>query len=143
MKVVINNCYGGFSLSKEGMARYCEIKGMDYWIEDDGKYGSLGIFTCWLVPPAERLESKEGEDFYKMSTPERQAYNKHYSEQTISYRDIDRDDPALVQLVEENAELYSGKCATLAVVIIPDDVEWTIEEYDGNEWVAEVHRTWS
>jgi hypothetical protein len=28
------------------------------------------------------------------------------------------------------------------VVTIPDDVAWTIEEYDGNEWVAEVHRTW-
>jgi hypothetical protein len=27
-------------------------------------------------------------------------------------------------------------------VDIPDDVKWEIEEYDGNEWVAEVHRTW-
>jgi hypothetical protein len=26
MKVVINSCYGGFSLTKEGMERYCEIK---------------------------------------------------------------------------------------------------------------------
>ena len=25
---------------------------------------------------------------------------------------------------------------------IPDDVEWYVEEYDGIEWVAEVHRTW-
>jgi len=30
----------------------------------------------------------------------------------------------------------------LAIVEIPDDVEYTIEEYDGNEHVAEAHRTW-
>jgi hypothetical protein len=28
-------------------------------------------------------------------------------------------------------------------VDIPDDVNWYIEEYDGNEHVAERHRTWS
>jgi hypothetical protein len=27
-------------------------------------------------------------------------------------------------------------------VDIPLDIQWTIEEYDGDEWVAEVHRTW-
>ena len=31
----------------------------------------------------------------------------------------------------------------LKVVEIPDDVEYDIQEYDGNEWVAEKHRTWS
>jgi hypothetical protein len=29
------------------------------------------------------------------------------------------------------------------VIEIPDDVEWEVEEYDGLEWVAEKHRTWS
>jgi hypothetical protein len=33
--------------------------------------------------------------------------------------------------------------AELRVVEVPDDVNWVIEEYDGLEWVAEVHRTWS
>jgi hypothetical protein len=32
--------------------------------------------------------------------------------------------------------------AELKVVESPDDVEWEIEEYDGIEWIAEVHRTW-
>jgi len=31
----------------------------------------------------------------------------------------------------------------LKIVDIPDGVEWEIEEYDGMEWVAEKHRTWS
>jgi hypothetical protein len=141
-KVVINNCYGGFSLSKEGMQRYCEIKNIPCWIEVDPKYSSFDIYTCWIVPEDERIESKEGEAFYQLSLEERQAYNEKYSSQTLYHRDIERDDPALVQLVEENAELYAGRCAQLAVVEIPDDVDWYVEEYDGNEWVAEAHRTW-
>jgi hypothetical protein len=40
-------------------------------------------------------------------------------------------------------EKSSGVYAELKIVDIPDDVEWEIDEYDGKEWVAEVHRTWS
>jgi hypothetical protein len=57
-------------------------------------------------------------------------------------RDILRNDPALVQVVEEMGEEANGDFAHLKVVEIPDDVEWTIDEYDGLEWVAEQHRTW-
>jgi len=56
--------------------------------------------------------------------------------------DIDRDDPVLVQLVEEMGEAVDSRYSELKVVDIPDDVEWTIMEYDGLEWVAEQHRTW-
>jgi hypothetical protein len=142
MKVVINRCYGGFSLSKEGIARYCELAGLPCYIEEDSRFPSMGLFTCWLLPEAERIESKEGEAFYVMSIEERKAYNTAYSEQTLYYRDIERNDPYLVQLVEENAELYAGRCAELGITEIPDGVEYEIEEYDGKEWVAEKHRTW-
>lgn len=142
MKVVINAQYGGFSLSKEGLQRYCDIKGIQCWITDDAKFKSMGIFTCWTVPESERVEDL-GDKFYQLPHNERMEYNKKYSEQTLNDRDIARDDPALVQLVEEDAEKYSGRHATLKVVEIPDDVKWQIEEYDGYEHVAEQHRTWS
>lgn len=142
-KVVINAQYGGFGISKEGMQRYCEIKNIPCWIEEDKKFTSMGIFTCWIVPPEERIEEKEGEAFYAMSMEDRIAYNKARSAQELYYREIPRDDPALVQLIEEDADRYSGRHATLKVVEIPDDVEWEISEYDGYEHVAEVHRTWS
>jgi hypothetical protein len=142
MKVVINACYGGFSLSKEGCQRYFDIKGQQVWIEDDTKFKSMGLFTVWMIPPEQRLESKEGEEFYKMSTPDRIAYNKQYAEQTWCARDIDRHDTILVQVVEEDSAMASGRCAELKVVEVPDDVEYQIEEYDGLEHVAEKHRTW-
>ena len=37
----------------------------------------------------------------------------------------------------------NGNHANLKIVEIPGDVKWHVEEYDGNEWVAEDHRTWS
>lgn len=59
------------------------------------------------------------------------------------YRDVDRDDPYLVQVVREMGRDANGRFAELKIVEIPADVEWGIEEYDGSEWVAEKHRTWS
>ena len=55
---------------------------------------------------------------------------------------IKRNDPILVEIVEQLGEAANGDFAELKVVKIPDDVQWQIEDYDGNEWVAEKHRTW-
>ena len=59
------------------------------------------------------------------------------------YWDIKRDDAALVQVVEQLGAAANNQYSKLKVVEIPDDVEWTVMEYDGCEWVAEAHRTWS
>ena len=58
-------------------------------------------------------------------------------------RTIKRDDPVLVDIVREMGETADGDFASLRVVELPADVDWIIEEYDGREWVAERHRTWS
>lgn len=55
---------------------------------------------------------------------------------------LERNDSILVEVVSKLGNLANGFCASLSIVEIPDDVEWQIEEYDGNEWVAEKHRTW-
>jgi hypothetical protein len=141
MKVVINRCYGGFSLSHQAVMRYFEIKGIKVYPEQGKDYWKF--WTYWTVKPEDRVEIKEGEDFYKMSMEDRRAYNEAHSAQTIYERDIERDDPALVQAVEELGAVACGAHAELAVVEIPDGVEWCIEEYDGMEHVAEKHRTWS
>lgn len=58
-------------------------------------------------------------------------------------RDISRDDPYLVKIVRDLGDAAGGGYAKLKIVEVPGDVEWQIEEYDGVEWVAEKHRTWT
>lgn len=94
VKVVINVCFGGFSLSKEA-------------------YAHLGL--------------------------EWDGYGYKYDDDEGDFR---RYDPKLVKCVEELGDKASGAHAELKVVEIPDDVEWKIDEYDGNEEVHEVHRVW-
>lgn len=115
MKVVINRCHGGFGLSHEGVLRYAEIKGMNLVVEE--KESSFNRYDYYI-------DEVKKENFWYDSMIE------------------DRSDSALVQVVEELGEKANGWAAELAVVDIPDDVEWYVEEYDGIEWVAEVHRTW-
>lgn len=64
------------------------------------------------------------------------------TETDFAHRDIPRDDPYLVKVVKELGQAANGSHANLKVVEIPGNVKWHIAEYDGNEWVAEDHRTW-
>lgn len=56
--------------------------------------------------------------------------------------EIPRDDADLVSIVETMGVDANTWASELAVVEIPDGVDWYIEEYDGLEWIAERHRTW-
>jgi len=56
--------------------------------------------------------------------------------------EIARDNPHLVQVVEQLGTAASTRYSKLKVVEIPDGVEWTLEGYGGSEWIAEKHRTW-
>jgi len=58
-------------------------------------------------------------------------------------RDIARDDPYLVQIVRNLGMAANGSHANLKIVEVPADVDWLVQEYDGAEWIAEAHRTWS
>ena len=68
---------------------------------------------------------------------------KGITDENFWYYDIPRDCPVLVAMVEEQGTAVNGGFADLKIVEVPDDVNWYIEEYDGNEHVAERHRTWS
>lgn len=61
----------------------------------------------------------------------------------FSDRDIPRDDPYLIKVVKELGMGANGSNSNLKIVEIPGDVDWTIQDYDGVEWVAEKHRTWT
>ena len=140
--VVINTQHGGFGLSPHAIERYLEIQGLQYWIRHNERFGSIIGPTYWLVPEDQQLVEPDAETWHAMSISERQQHNQLHNQQTFSDRDLDRDDPVLVQVVQELGSDASGRCADLKIVQIPADVEWQIEEYDGKEWIAEKHRTW-
>lgn len=59
-----------------------------------------------------------------------------------SWAQDNRTHPILLRVVGELGDAASGSSAKLVIVEVPLGVEWTVEEYDGLEWVAERHRTW-
>ena len=138
-KIVINNCYGGFSLSDEAIHRYHEIKGVKIFIIK-GEHDWQTIYS--LVSPEKRQEELSA-DWINLPMEVRKSWYERYGEETFCSRDLERNDPILVQVVEEMGHDADGSCAALSVVEIPDGVEWVIEEYDGMEHIAEKHRTWS
>lgn len=138
MKIVINNCYGGFSLSIKGTKEYYKRKGQEVYFYEQTKH-----------------EYKDGEDLYiKIKGDDVQSFSAYgcfhdlgdvcdkITEDYVDMRPDDRSDPDLVYVVEKLGEKANGDCAELKIVEIPDGVDWEIEEYDGSEWVAEKHRTW-
>lgn len=151
MKVVINKCYGGFSLSPAAVERLAQLQGRRcYFFEFDA--GSMSGEKYTRIPlPSSRSLSWIAFDTPKppiappgdASRPARVRFNTLYNKHHLDNSPKDRADPLLVQVVEELGAEANGAHADLAVIEIPDGVEWTIEEYDGQEWVSEKHRTWS
>lgn len=141
MKIVINSCHGGFGLSDAAIDRYIQLKGLDLFKHWDEQWKWNSYFTV----PYEEYEKVHKNDMTKTEwegQTEGWGRYKESNDLCWSERDIQRNDPILVQVVKELGELANGRFAELKIVDIPIDVQWTIEEYDGDEWVAEVHRTW-
>lgn len=131
MKIVINTCYGGFSLSDKAFEKYLQLKGTKFYSAE----GTL-LGKSYYTVPKEEYESIYAECVEKGDYTD-------CNDLFLSMFDIERNDPILIQVVEELGDEANGRCATLKIVEIPDGVQWEIEEYDGVEWIAEVHRTWS
>ena len=114
-EIVINRCYGGFSLSRKAFLRLRELGQKDALEEPD-----------WGEPWGDGSGVREP-----------------FGGSIGSFcRDIARNDPLLTQVVKELDADANGSCAELRIIEIPNGVEWQIEEYDGLEWIAEKHQTW-
>lgn len=113
-KVVVNACFGGFGLSHEAVMRYGELANINLVCQ-------MGIENHHI-------------SYYKDGV---------ISDDTHFYPgDIERDDPILVQVVEELGRSANGEYAELRIADVPDDIQWYIDDYDGSETVREIHRTW-
>jgi len=113
MKIVINTCYGGFGLSEKATMLY-------------GKKAGLNI----IAVPDESIKSITN---YYLDEVKDDNYFVDW--------DLKRNDPILVEVVEELGAESNGEYAKLKVVEIPDDVvDWRIEEYNGYEYICEGRR---
>lgn len=153
MKVVINVCFGGFSLSPLAVKRLSELKGKQCFFFSSKGYPndyepidmptsdtfSWSAFT--VSNPTEYLKS--GKDWHSMTQKERTQHNKKHDEITLSARPENRSDTDLIKTIEELGDTANGSCAELKIVQIPDGIEYEIDEYDGNESIHEAHRSWN
>ena len=142
MKVVINTCYGGFGLSPLGVKAYLQRKGKDAFFYEQTKYSFQkdGVDEYTKVEASSHNKSRM---IYTTTKDLGEKFNKFPDyEAHFSYYEIERNDVDLVAVVEELKDKANGSCAKLKVVVIPDDIEWEIDEYDGMEHVEEVHQTW-
>lgn len=139
-KIVINVCFGGFGISEAAYEKLIEYGvPIQKYIEqkrdpetrlylpeplNDGEV----IFDRDLCPTEDSLSQSM------------RALTGRYWDSWISEK---RDHALLVRVVQELGDKASGKYAELKIVEIPDDVDWEIDEYDGNEKINEKHRSWN
>ena len=155
MKVVINSCFGGFSLSPLAVKRMAELNGKEcYFFSHDFKsdaYTPISIeeakktfcFFAFTVPDPKNHIKYSDKKWADTTEGERKERGRTYDEISLSDYNIDRADPILIQVIEEiGSKDASGSCAKLQIIEIPDGTDYIIEEYDGNEHIAEKHRTW-
>ena len=121
MKVVINVCYGGFGISNVAFEKLLERKSI-----------------AFNKVPAKYPIREHDSDYYRVDAdPDGEDYISEYE-----FFDNSADSD-LIAVIEELGKDSWGWASELKIVDIPDDVDWQIEEYDGMEWIAEKHRTWS
>jgi len=132
IKIVINDCYGGFSLSNEALLLLVKRNAdciTEMKVEEYTRY--VNRFLMELEPFKDAFQQQRGL-LYKDGC----VYFFNRCQYSL------RASKDLVEVVEELGERANGPCAKLKIVEVPAGIEWTIEEYDGNEWVAEKHRVW-
>lgn len=144
MKVVINKCYGGFSISSAAIERIAKLKNKKCFL-------FKAIYpNDSLTPYFVKISKKEAVNLkltsslycFDIDNPNDIDIDKLFDNHYLTCRPKDRSDPILVQVVEELGEKANGDFAELKVIKIPDNINYTIEEYDGMEHIAENHRTW-
>lgn len=140
MKIVVNRNYGGFGISHKGLMKYAELKGIKLYAYKD--YYNHAFNTNLVLLTDEEAISERAATIYYSTSILHTVEDLNADSGYLNERDIARNDPALVQAVEQLGTEANARYADLEVVEIPDDVDWQIDEYDGWESIHEKHRSW-
>jgi len=145
-KVVVNKCYGGFGLSMEALKMYYELKGITafFYVRDyeEDKRGTDQEYVQITSPADERGLYTIVVDTDLGPTCSDKDLNNRKKVKYLSDSNIERDDVDLVKVVKKLKDKANGRFANLHITEVPEDVNWEIGEYDGQEWVDEKHRSW-
>jgi len=134
MKIVINKCFGGFSISKK-CAEYMAKRGNKKAIEELKEWNQRREWIEYYKKNGEFPKDASGIEFLKIEA-------KYQKEPTFYGYYYDRDDKDLINAVDDLGKEASGEWASLKVVEIPDGVQWEIDDYDGLESIHEKHNCW-
>lgn len=134
MKIILNKCYGGFGLSKEAYELYAKKKGLTLYPYYDSskdnfitlKKGDSSFLTYYFI-----------EDFGDEVLKNKIDWSKHLY---LNYEY--RNDPILIEVVEELGAKANGRFSNLVVVDIPDNMDYVIDDYDGIETLHENIKVW-
>jgi len=121
MKIVVNRCYGGFSVSRD-VVDILKEKGYKIVVEGE-------------TYPDGSIRTRGGDFGYYLD-------NEIFNIKSDNYRAY-RSNKDLIDAIEKiGIEKAGGSLAELEIVEIPDGIDWKIEGYDGVETIHEKHRIW-
>ena len=107
MKIILNKCYGGFSVSDEAYELYAKKKGLTlYRYYDDYRNKKMhkgsGLITYYFT-----------KDFGNNVEMDKIDWKAH-----LYLNDEHRDDPILIEVVEELGKKASDSCANLVIIVL-------------------------
>ena len=82
--------------------------------------------------------SQKAVDFIRKKVKGKENKNSIF---TYSFNE-DRSNVLLIEAVSKLKDKANGLYSELKIVEIPDDIEWQVFAINGEEWIAEKHRTW-
>ncbi len=110
-KIVYNACFGGFGLSHEAILLYGELKGLNLLvISPEDNSGYIQYYT----------------------------HNQVHDDNVFCVSDIERDDPALVEVVERMGSRAEDTFSKLRIKKLTAGTKYIINEYDGSESVMTI-----
>lgn len=135
-KVILNKSYGGFGISRMGYELYAKKKNLDlymYETEFKGEHcfykktDNDALFTQYFT--------KDFGDNVDISEEDYKNYNLYLDK---GYRE----DPILIEVIEELKEKANSNFSDLKIVEIPDDLDYVIDDYDGLETLHQRVQEW-
>lgn len=140
MKVAINACYGGFSLSKEAIRMLYKMGCKYVHKMSPEQYYGIGWATRF---EEDKKSDSEYNPVIEGDSIIVEDIRGFYSIDTDECEYSPRADKMVIEVIEKLGDKANGMCAKIKIVEIPDGVNWTIDEYDGMESIHEKHREWN